>query len=227
MALDPDDHTNAQYPCSKRMDYGYTGCKCNNSNVLSKGYYDCSLCGNVSKNVCQDCEYQKAEVRRNGRWFSKLNQYHAFIMEAQLIRFALNHPDAVAPVKSHANDAGFDLTSVETRILMPGEWAAINTGVILELTPGLEAQIRSRSGLAAKNGIAVLNSPGTVDADYRNEIKVILINHSKSHFLIEAGDRIAQMVIAPVLPVKLFLATKADIDFNTERGENGFGSTGK
>jgi len=108
-------------------------------------------------------------------------------------------------------------------ILKPGERKAISSGLKIEIPEGYEAQIRPRSGLALKYGITLLNTPGTIDSDYRGEIKVIMINLGTEEFIIRQGDRIAQMIIAPV--------TKADFKLelnlnNTERGEGGFGSTG-
>lgn len=133
------------------------------------------------------------------------------------------------PEPSYATDgsAGFDLASNETIIIPPSKVQLVGTGLFYEIPLGFEMQIRPRSGLAAKFGVTVLNSPGTIDSDYRGEIMVIMINHGKNDFKIEPGDRIAQGVIARVLG-------KSDINFNisselstTERGEGGFGSTGK
>ena len=122
--------------------------------------------------------------------------------------------------------AGMDLkANIDSSIsLKPLERVLVKTGVFIELPPGYEAQVRPRSGLAYKNGITVLNSPGTIDADYRGEIGVILVNLSRTDFLIADGERIAQLVIAK--------HEKADWDIvpeliETERGEDGFGSTGK
>tara|TARA_Y100001954_G_C15656712_1_gene525519 strand:- start:89 stop:523 length:435 start_codon:yes stop_codon:yes gene_type:complete len=122
--------------------------------------------------------------------------------------------------------AGMDLkANIDSSIILkPLERVLVKTGVFIELPPGYEAQVRPRSGLAYKNGITVLNSPGTIDADYRGEIGVILVNLSRTDFLIADGERIAQLVIAK--------HEKADWDIvpeliETERGEGGFGSTGK
>ncbi len=130
---------------------------------------------------------------------------------------------AIIPCYAHQNDAGLDLFSDESRILAPGEFGMIKTGIAIGLMPGTEAQIRPRSGLAAKHGITVLNSPGTVDEGYRGEVCVILINHSKIDFEIKSGMKIAQMVIAPVMKVKTEEKDELSI---TKRGEGGFGSTG-
>lgn len=108
-------------------------------------------------------------------------------------------------------------------VLGSGEFKAIPTGLFPEIPVGFEIQVRPRSGLAAKRGVTVLNAPGTIDSDYRGEIKVILINHSKDEFIINSGDRIAQLVVAPVVQMKYTIATELSA---TERGEGGFGSTG-
>jgi dUTP pyrophosphatase len=109
-------------------------------------------------------------------------------------------------------------------MLAPGKHAMIPTGLTIALPPGYEAQVRPRSGLAAKHGVTVLNSPGTVDADYRGEVCVLLINHGDQPFPIRRGERIAQMVIAPVVQVELVPATSLSA---TDRGGGGFGSTGR
>ena len=121
--------------------------------------------------------------------------------------------------------AGMDLTAAisEPYVLKAGESTMIKTGLSIALPDGYEAQVRPRSGLAYKSGITVLNSPGTIDADYRGEVGVILINHSKQDFTIERGMRIAQMVIAPYTQAKW--NSVDDLD-ETARGEGGFGSTG-
>lgn len=106
---------------------------------------------------------------------------------------------------------------------MPEDYKLIPTNLIIELPKGYEAQIRPRSGLALKYGITVLNSPGTVDADYRGEVKVLLINHSKSPFTVNLGDRIAQMIISKYEKADFI---KASVLSDTHRGEGGYGSTG-
>ena len=126
------------------------------------------------------------------------------------------------------NSAGVDLRAElgdrKTQILYPGEWALIHTGLYISLPEGYEAQIRPRSGLALKHGVTVLNTPGTIDADYRGEICVILINHaSKDEFVIHNGDRIAQMVFAKCEHAYFEVVDSLD---ETERGEMGFGHTG-
>ena len=108
-------------------------------------------------------------------------------------------------------------------IIYPGEKAIVSTGFSISVPIGYEVQIRPRSGLAAKKNITVLNTPGTIDADYRGEIKIILINLGKEKFIIENGDRIAQMVVCPVVQADLEEVKELS---NTERGSGGFGSTG-
>ena len=123
--------------------------------------------------------------------------------------------------------SGFDLRANEDTVLKAGEFKGVSTGLFFELPLGYEIQVRPRSGLAFKNGVTVLNSPGTVDSDYRGEVKVILINHSKVDFNIAKGDRIAQAVISAVL-VKNFINLERvnSISNDTDRGTGGFGSTG-
>lgn len=134
------------------------------------------------------------------------------------------HVDAVIPSYQTNEAAGFDLHSVDEIIIKAGERALVKTGFAIALPSGFELQVRPRSGLALKNGITVLNSPGTVDSDYRGEIMVILINHSNEDFLIKKGDRIAQGVVQAVLQARFEEVAELD---NTERGSGGFGSTGK
>jgi dUTP pyrophosphatase len=140
----------------------------------------------------------------------------------------LPHADGLPlPAYESAQAAGMDLRAAvgedAPTILAPRERAAIPTGFAIALPQGFEAQVRARSGLALKSGVAPLNSPGTVDADYRGEIKVILMNHGAEPFVIRRGDRIAQLIIAPVAQAA-WLETD-DLD-ETARGAGGFGSTG-
>ena len=133
---------------------------------------------------------------------------------------------AQAPVYSTKEAAGADIRAFLpdgpiTRL--PGEFRMIPTGIRLEIPVGYEVQVRPRSGLAAKHGITVLNSPGTIDSDYRGEVKVILINHGKEEFIINSGDRIAQLVAARVEQALFQLSDELN---DSERGEGGFGSTG-
>ena len=107
--------------------------------------------------------------------------------------------------------------------IKPGEWDLVPTGIAIELPKGLEAQIRPRSSVAFKNGVTILNSPGTIDSDYRGEVKIMLINHGQEAFTVKPGDRIAQMVITRIERVNL---KKSEFITKTIRGSGGFGSTG-
>ncbi len=131
--------------------------------------------------------------------------------------------EATLPQYAHPEDAGMDLYSIEAQTIQPGETALVRTGIAIALPPNTEAQVRPRSGLAAKNSITVLNTPGTVDEGYRGEIKVIMINLGKAPFVIEPKMRIAQMVICPVLHPEIISVDELD---ETARGVGGFGSTG-
>lgn len=140
----------------------------------------------------------------------------------------LPHGDGLPlPAYQSAHAAGFDLVAAVPEdapvSLAPSGRALVPTGLAFALPDGYEAQVRPRSGLALKHGVTVLNSPGTIDADYRGEIKVILINLGSENFLIQRGDRIAQAVIAPVTHVEILAVDTLD---DTDRGGGGFGSTG-
>ena len=134
--------------------------------------------------------------------------------------------DLPLPAYQTSQSAGMDLCAAVSAdvVIEPGASTLIPTGFAIALPAGVEAQIRPRSGLAAKNGVTVLNTPGTIDADYRGEISVILINHGKAAFTVTRGMRIAQMVVAPVRTV--MLEEKESLD-DTARGAGGFGSTGR
>jgi len=141
----------------------------------------------------------------------------------------LPHGNGLAlPAYQSAHAAGLDLLAAVPDdapvMLAPGKHALIPTGLTIALPQGYEAQVRPRSGLAAKHGVTVLNSPGTVDADYRGEVCVLLINHGDQPFLVRRGERIAQMVIAEVAQVELVPVTSLSA---TDRGSGGFGSTGR
>ncbi len=139
------------------------------------------------------------------------------------IRFIKLREGAHIPLKAHEDDAGFDLYASEDFLLKAHGFGCVPTAIAIELPAGTEAQVRPRSGLAAKFGVTVLNAPGTIDAGYRGEVKVILINHGDKDFAISAGMRIAQLVISPVLPAA-FIEVEALED--SVRGEGGFGSSG-
>ena len=137
----------------------------------------------------------------------------------------INNSQHLLPTYETIASAGLDIRANLTQsiTLKPLERALVNTGIFLEIPVGYEAQVRPRSGLAFKNGVTVLNSPGTIDADYRGEVGVILINLSHENFLINNGERIAQLVFAKVEQAQW---TEVEILSDTARGEGGFGSTG-
>ena len=134
--------------------------------------------------------------------------------------------DCIVPKYATEDSAGMDLSSSsrDTIIIKPNEYKLVPTNLIIEIPNGYEGQIRPRSGLALKFGITVLNSPGTVDADYRGEVKVLLINHSTNDFEIKYGDRIAQLIIAKYEKVNLQFDDNIS---ETDRGIGGYGSTGQ
>ena len=130
------------------------------------------------------------------------------------------------PAYKTAGSSGMDIFAyIKNKItIYPGRTEIIPTGIAIAIPKNYEVQIRPRSGLAAKKGVSVLNTPGTIDSDYRGEIKVILINLSKKSFVIESGDRIAQMILCPIVKAKMIEVKKLS---KTLRGKKGFGSTGK
>ena len=132
---------------------------------------------------------------------------------------------AIIPEYKTSGAAGADVCAFlsEPVVIKSGEFAMIPTGLSFAIPEGYEIQVRPRSGLAAKNGVTVLNTPGTIDSDYRGEVKVILINHGKDAFTVNNGDIIAQLIVAPVTQG---IIEKTDELDSTERGEGGFGSTG-
>ena len=144
-------------------------------------------------------------------------------MKVQIMRLA-DAADLALPSYATAGAAGMDLRSAESLTIKPRGRALVATGIAIALPLGFEAQVRPRSGLAVKHGVTVLNAPGTIDCDYRGEIKVPLINHGDDDFVIARGDRIAQMVIAPAPQAVLDVVTALD---ETYRGSGGFGSSGK
>lgn len=139
------------------------------------------------------------------------------------LKFKRIHPDAVLPEYAHPSDAGMDVKSIDDLVIAPGKRALVHTGLVMALPPMYEAQVRPRSGLALKKGVTVLNTPGTIDSGYRGEVGVILINLGEEDFEIKKGDKIAQIVIAPVTVADI---VETDVIDDTDRGEGGFGSTG-
>jgi len=130
----------------------------------------------------------------------------------------------VLPAYATPGSSGLDIRANESVSIKPGDHHAVTTGLFVEIPEGYEAQIRPRSGLAFKNGVTVLNAPGTIDSDYRGEIKVILVNLGDVNFVVEPGDRIAQMVIAPVTRAEMVRVEELN---DTQRAGGGFGSTGR
>lgn len=146
------------------------------------------------------------------------------MIETRVQVLTLPHGRGLAlPAYATAGAAGADIVAAEEAVIQPGAIHAVATGIALAIPAGFEGQVRPRSGLALKHGVTVLNAPGTIDADYRGEVKVILINHGPAPFRIARGDRIAQLVVAPVTPARF---ERADVLPETQRGPGGFGSTG-
>ena len=143
-----------------------------------------------------------------------------------VVRFRKTNPDVTLPEYETKGASGCDVRAFlpEGPLVIPsGEWSLVSTGLCPEIPLGYEIQVRPRSGLAFRNGVTCLNTPGTVDSDYRGEIKVNLINHSKTDFVVENGMRIAQFVIAKVENASFEVSDELS---SSERGEGGFGSTG-
>lgn len=132
-------------------------------------------------------------------------------------------PAAQMPTYAHLGDAGMDVRSIEELTLEPGARALVHTGLVFQLPPDAEAQVRPRSGLALKHGVTVLNSPGTIDAGYRGEVGVILVNLGQQPFKVEKGMKIAQVVVSRVEQAEIVEVQETD---ETDRGSGGFGSTG-
>lgn len=166
---------------------------------------------------------EPTEVPKNNNSYNNLEQVKPLIAVEKLPHFG----DLDLPKYETNQSAGMDLraaiTDGEHIDILPGRRALIPTGLKIALPNGYEAQIRPRSGLALKNGITCLNSPGTIDADYRGEVGIILVNHGWETFRIKRGDRVAQMIIAPVTQAAWLEVDELD---QTDRGEGGFGSTG-
>lgn len=139
------------------------------------------------------------------------------------LRFKRIHPDAVLPAYAHPSDAGMDVRSVADLVIPAGGRALVPTGLVAIIPPMYEIQVRPRSGLALKHGVTVLNTPGTIDSGYRGEIGVILANFGDREFFVSKGDKVAQLVFAPVVQPEI---EETDTIDDTDRGAGGFGSTG-
>ena len=136
------------------------------------------------------------------------------------------HPDAVEPIYNYESDSGFDLHSTEKIIVPPFGRVLVPTGISLDIQDGFEVQVRSKSGLALKQGLMCLNSPGTVDNGYTGEVKAIIFNTNQDPFTITKGMKVAQAVLCPVVNGKWVNLVQKETIIEKERGENGFGSTG-
>ena len=143
------------------------------------------------------------------------------------IKIYKGHPEAVLPDYKTSGSAGADLRAVERVILQPGERAIIPTGLFMEIPVGYEVQIRPRSGLAIKHGITLINCVGTIDSDYRGEVGIPLINLSQEVYIIEVGERVAQMIVASYEQGESVVVDTYEELEKTKRGKGGFGSTGK
>lgn len=149
-----------------------------------------------------------------------------FMLSIRIARIGSHALDGELPSYATPGSSGMDLRAAVDNdlIIVPGERALVPTGLMMEIPRGFEGQVRPRSGLAVKHGVSVLNAPGTIDADYRGEVKVILINFGKDDFLIKRGDRIAQLVVCPVVAA---VWEEVELLDATERGSGGFGHTGR
>lgn len=146
-------------------------------------------------------------------------------MKNPVIEIKKIKPNASLPCYMTSLSAGMDICAEpeEPILLSPGDRCLVPTGIAMAIPQGYEVQVRPRSGLAINHGVTLVNTPGTIDADYRGEIKIIMINHGKDVFTIKAGDRIAQLIVAPVVQAQLFEVANLD---DTKRGSGGFGHTG-
>lgn len=172
--------------------------------------------------VCTSCFRTQDEIRE---WYYATDMRKQEILDriVMKIRFVKDHENATLPTYATAGAAGADVYSAKDYKVPPGEHTLIDTGLKCDIPEGFEIQVRPRSGLAIKNRITVLNSPGTIDSDYTGKLGVILMNHSDMVFSVKAGDRIAQIVVAPVRQASFEWAEETK---TTERGSDGFGSTG-
>ena len=161
-------------------------------------------------------------IEEYGNMYDQPSNDLAFFVNLNFVNKSKNQD----PEYATEGSSGFDLRASSSVKILPGCYEIVPTGLFFEIPPNFEIQVRPRSGLAAKNGVTVLNTPGTIDSDYRGEIKVILINHGKKVFQIEMGDRIAQGVIAQTSTSYIKLNKVSKISDDTERSSGGFGSTG-
>ena len=149
------------------------------------------------------------------------------MIPATSLKFILTDPKAKVPTRATSKSSGLDLYALNDCLIPAKSVKVIDTGIKTIIPDGFEGQVRSRSGLACKNSLFVLNSPGTIDNDYRGEIKVIMCNLSDKDYEVKQYDRIAQFVLAPLILPKIEIVEENVIEKDNERGEGGFGSTGK
>lgn len=194
--------------------------------ITADGQFTCHRCGGLLPYHCGHDELREVACPACG------TQHRigtiggdGGVARAPALQVKQLRPDAIIPRYMSAAAAGLDLAAaVDTPVVIaPGCWAVIPTGLAITVPLGHEAQVRPRSGLAANHGLTCLNAPGTIDADYRGEVKVILVNHGPSPFIVKHGERIAQLVIAPVTRAEILVVAELD---ETARGVGGFGSTG-
>lgn len=173
-----------------------------------------------------DEEYQKELEDIFGMSIDEMNAETEISFLSQTIEIQKVHPDAIYPSYNYPTDSGFDLCSVEEVVLPPFGRAAVPTGLKFSFNEGFELQIRPKSGLALNQGITVLNTPGTVDAGYTGEVKVIVFNTNQTEFVITKGMKIGQGVLCPVKNGRYVNLVPVDQIGQKDRAENGFGSTG-
>ena len=176
--------------------------------------------GNESSKGSENCRDQETQY--------DVASLKSLITSAKIeVSFKKSSPDVKTPEYKTEGSSGMDLCAYiedgSVITITPGQRTLVKTGISMVIPSGFEGQVRPRSGLALKNGITVLNTPGTIDSDYRGEIGIILVNHSQESFNINNGDRIAQIIFSPVIKANLSIAENLD---ETIRGEGGFGSTG-
>jgi dUTP pyrophosphatase len=150
----------------------------------------------------------------------------AFELAVDQLEVKLLHPDAQPPLRGREGDAGYDLSCLESFVLRPGERRMVPTGVAIALPPFVAGLVLPRSGLAAKHGISLVNSPALIDPNYRGELRIVLVNHGDARFEARAGDRIAQLLLVPFLSPEVRLVDELPPS-SDDRGENGFGSSGR
>lgn len=171
-----------------------------------------------------DDSYRPDYKTSDPNWYSEFNHKIRLGDTTRRIGIKQLHVDARQPAYKTTGAAGMDLCACEALVIGPGERAVIKTGIALAIPEGMVGLVCPRSGLALNHGITVLNSPGVIDSDYRGELMVILMNHGSAGFNISIGDRIAQLLITPVMRAVLH---DGDDLSETERGSGGFGSTGR